>query len=80
MSVFSTFGLGKKQGGYDSHSRVGGTGDFLGKNHMSLGKPAAYGMNGTGRDTYIAVDNGGYTKAYEPAFTPETGVFGSRRY
>jgi hypothetical protein len=52
----------------------------LGKNHMSLGKPAAYGLNGTGRDTYIAVDNGGYTKAFEPAFTPETGVFGSRRY
>lgn len=55
-------------------------GEFLGKNQMSLGKPAAYGLNGTGRDTYIAVDNGGYTKAFEPAFTPETGTFGSRRY
>ncbi len=47
---------------------------------MSIGKPAAYGINGTGRDGYIAVDNGGFTKPFEPAFTPETGVFGSRKY
>jgi len=79
MSVYSTFGLGKRQAGYDSYSRVSHAGEFLGKNHMNLGKPAAYGMNGTGRDTYIAIDNGGYTKAYEPAFTPDTGIFGSHK-
>ena len=45
-----------------------------------MGKPAAYGMNGSGRDSYIAVDNGGFSKPFEPAFTPETGIFGQRRF
>ena len=45
-----------------------------------LGRPAAYAINGTGRDTYIAVDNGGFSKPFEPAFVPDTGVFGSKRY
>lgn len=44
-----------------------------------MGRSAAYSINGTGRDTYIAVDNGGFSKPFEPSFTPETGVFGSRR-
>ena len=48
-------------------------------NMSSMGRTAAYSINGTGRDTYIAVDNGGFSKPFEPSFTPETGVFGSRK-
>jgi hypothetical protein len=45
---------------------------------MTMGRPAAYGINGTGRDTYIAVDNGGFTAPFAPSFNPETGVFGNK--
>ena len=81
MSIYTTFGLGKRTPGFDSYSRVSHPGEYLGKINMSsMGKPAAYGMNGTGRDTYIAIDNGGFSKPFEPSFTPETGIFGQRRF
>jgi hypothetical protein len=55
-------------------------GEYMSKTFMTgMGKTASYNINGTGRDLYIANDNGGFTKAFEPAFTPETGVFGSNK-
>ncbi len=79
MSVFSTFGLGKSRPGGDAYSRVNVACDIVTKSQMGIGRPAAYGINGTGRDSYIAVDNGGFSKPFEPSYTPDTGVFGSRR-
>ena len=74
-SVFNTFGLGPRP---TSAMRGGGV-ELVGKIGMVMGKPAAYAMNGTGRDTYISVDNGGFSAPFAPSFTPETGSFGSRR-
>jgi len=80
MSVYSTFGLGPKNlgGGGDNITRMISANEVMTKSGMKFGRPAAYAMNGSGRDTYIAVDNGGFSKPFEPAFTPETGVFKQR--
>lgn len=80
MSVYATFGLGRKAPGSDAYSRITSTGNFLTKVGMGIRNPAAYSINGGGRDGYIAVDNGGFSAAHAPAFIPETGVFGSRKY
>jgi len=77
-SVFQTFGLGGRP---DSAglSRYGLCGSITKTAMSGMGRSAAYSINGTGRDTYIAVDNGGFTKPFEPNYIPENGVFGSRR-
>ena len=36
-----------------------------------------YYNNGTGRDSYIHMDNGGFFAKYEPAKAPDLGTFGS---
>lgn len=77
MSVYTTFGLGSKSGAY---ANCTATGNFLTKVGMGIRNPAAYSINGGGRDGYIAVDNGGFKISHAPAFIPETGVFGSRKY
>ena len=51
-------------------------GDCLSKSVMNLGRPSAYAIDGSGRDSYINQDNGGLYKAYEPAYAPDTGTFG----
>ena len=52
--------------------------DYLSKSSMWLGRPSSYAPNGSGRDSYIANDNGGLYRPYEPAFNPDTGTFGSK--
>jgi hypothetical protein len=79
MSVYSTFGLCKRSPGFESYGKVGVSGESMTKLSMGIRRPAYYAVNGTGRDCYIAVDNGGFSRPFEPAFTPETGVFGSRK-
>lgn len=62
-----------------SSNYKGGGGGFshvLTKSCMRLAKPSSYTIDGTGRDTYINQDNGGLYRPYEPAYAPDTGVFG----
>ena len=46
MSVYHQFGGGSRS-------------DVLTKPNMRLAKPSQYAIDGTGRDTYISMDNGG---------------------
>ena len=54
-------------------------GDYLSKSTMWMAKPSIYAVNGSGRDSYIAIDNGGLYYPYEPSYNPETGTFKTRR-
>lgn len=65
MSVYNKFG--------------GGRADNLSKSTLCFAKPSQYAVNGTGRDSYIALDNGGLYHAYEPAYNPDTGTIKARR-
>lgn len=65
MSVYCKFG--------------GGRGDTITKSQMRLAKPSAYACNGTGRDTYISLDNGGLYSVYEPAKAADLGTFSSKK-
>lgn len=65
MSVYCKFG--------------GGRPDYLTKSCMWTSKPSQYAVNGTGRDSYIALDNGGLYSAYEPAYNPDTGTIKVKR-
>jgi hypothetical protein len=38
-----------------------------------------YQTNGTGRDSYIVRDNGGFCKMYEPIRYPDLGTLGAKR-
>ena len=42
---------------------------------FSTAKPSIYANDGVGRDTYIAVDNGGLYKAFRPAEAMSIGTF-----
>ena len=58
------------------YCKFGGTsGDYLSKSMIGGGKPSAYAVNGTGRDTYISIDNGGLYKGYEPYPAADVGTF-----
>ena len=46
---------------------------------MGAAKPSAYAVNGTGRDTYISIDNGGLYKPYEPYPSAELGTFSQKK-
>lgn len=63
MSVYNSFGGGKS--------------NVATKSVMRLGRPSQYAVDGTGRDSYINQDNGGLYRAYEPAYNPDTGTFGT---
>lgn len=65
MSVYCKFG--------------GGRPDYLTKQSIGMAKPLAYNMNGSGRDTYIACNNGGLSCVYEPAAAPDIGTFTSKK-
>jgi hypothetical protein len=39
-----------------------------------------YNNNGTGRDTYIYENHGGFTKMYQPISWPKVGTFQSAKY
>jgi len=54
-------------------------GDNLSRSCMWLSKPAAYAVNGSGRDSYIAINNGGMTICNEPSYNPDVGSFGNIR-
>jgi len=41
------------------YSTFAGRADILYKSSMWLGKPSAYAVDGTGRDSYISLNNGG---------------------
>jgi hypothetical protein len=45
---------------------------------MGLAKPSQYACDGTGRDSYINLSNGGLYRPYEPACAPDLGTFGSK--
>lgn len=42
----------------------------------SMPAPGVYGVNGTGRDTYISMDNGGFYNPYHPDLHPIRGTIG----
>ena len=50
------------------------------KSFLLTAKPLAYPNNGTGRDTYIGINNGGLYKKYEPYPSAEVGTFRFKRY
>jgi hypothetical protein len=58
----------------------GGKPDYQTKVMGGSAKPSAYAVNGTGRDTYIAHDNGGLYHPYEPSYNPNTGSFLSKHH
>ena len=53
--------------------------DALSKTGMGLAKPSCYAVDGTGRDSYIALNNGGLYSPYTPSQAPDIGTFGNRR-
>ena len=50
-------------------------GESLTKTGMGMAKPSQYAVDGTGRDTYIALNNGGLYSPYTPSYVPELGTF-----
>jgi hypothetical protein len=65
MSVYTKFG--------------GGRPDTASRSALCFARPSQYAPNGTGRDSYIAMDNGGLYAAYEPAYNPDTGTIKARK-
>ncbi len=53
--------------------------DALTKAAIGYGRPVSYAVNGTGRDTYISLDNGGLYKTFEPFPSAEVGTFRFKR-
>ena len=53
----------------------GSSNDVLSKSCMNLAKPSRYAVDGSGRDGYISLNNGGLYKKYEPAGAPDIGAF-----
>jgi hypothetical protein len=51
----------------------------LSKSCMGLAKPSQYAVDGTGRDGYIALNNGGLYKGYEPAGAMDFGAFREKK-
>ncbi len=49
-------------------------GDFT-KSQMQISRTQFYGVNGTGRDSYINVNNGGFCPAKGPCQIEELGSF-----
>jgi len=47
--------------------------------HAMLPYQRQYKTNGTGRDTYIAFDNGGFNAMYQPYKAAEIGTFGMQK-
>ncbi|CDW85150.1 UNKNOWN [Stylonychia lemnae] len=63
-----------------SKSRTyGGGSDFLSKTQYGVPFTTNYQINGTGRDSYIAVNNGGFYASYEPAKAADLGSFLSNK-
>ena len=48
--------------------------DLLTKSQMLQSKTQFYGGNGTGRDTYIMLNNGGFCPKTEPVKIEELGI------
>lgn len=61
MSMYTKFG--------------GGRPDTQTKNMGGCARPSHYAVDGTGRDTYISLDNGGLYHPFEPSYAPNTGSF-----
>ena len=57
----------------------GGKGDSLSKSMIGMAKPSSYAVNGTGRDSYIAIDNGGLYRGYEPYPAADIGTFSQKK-
>jgi hypothetical protein len=54
--------------------------DYLSKTgYRGTAHTVHYQTNGTGRDSYIVRDNGGFNKMYEPTRYGDIGTMGSKR-
>ena len=64
------------RGTFSSYQR-----DYLSKTQYngSAVHTTHYQTNGTGRDTYIVRDNGGFNKMYQPCQYPDVGTFSPKR-
>ncbi len=47
--------------------------------YPGLAHPVHYHTNGTGRDSYIVRDNGGFNAMYEPCKYGDVGTFSSQK-
>ena len=60
----------------DYYRQFGGTRqDFLTKQNIGMARPTTYLVDGSGRDVYIANNNGGLYVAHKPASCLSGGVF-----
>ena len=60
----------------DYYRQFGGTcSDFLTKQQIGMARPTNYLVDGSGRDNYIANNNGGLYVAHKPASSLSSGVF-----
>ena len=50
-------------------------GDSLTKTAIGMAKPSFYKVDGSGRDSYIANNNGGLYAPYSPSYVPDVGTF-----
>jgi hypothetical protein len=46
---------------------------------IGMAKPSVYPVNGTGRDSYIALNNGGLYRGYEPYPAADIGTFTTKK-
>ena len=56
-----------------------GRGDSLTKSTMGMARPSHYAVDGTGRDSYINLNNGGLFKMHEPSSCMDIGTFSTKR-
>lgn len=56
-----------------------GRGDTLTKSAMGMARPSHYAVDGSGRDTYINLNNGGLYRMHEPGSVMDIGTFSSKR-
>ena len=60
-----------------THQGLGGSTDYLSKSMFGVPFTTNYQFNGTGRDSYIGVDNGGFFARTDPSKAPDLGTFGA---
>ena len=62
----------------DFYKQFGGTSaGYLTKQTIGMARPSVYPPDGTGRDTYIELNNGGLYKPHRPASAMTVGSFRS---
>ena len=59
-----------------THGGLNGGYDYLSKSMYGVPFTTNYQVNGTGRDSYIGIDNGGFYVRSDPSKAADSGMFG----